>query len=212
MNASWTEYCRREPAAAGPLRLIKGTLLAALAEISWTPVHPLAYYPAHCSYLTLPADGRLRAKAEQDREHYLQLARHRWQAIVLFMDRYHLIEAGGSRHPNRLKGKRCPLRGGRRQWDYDWEFCFPGEDHTMYWRRPGERHPIVCITCPYQIRLLDMYHFAREHGFDFEIDTLPSHWSWGTHCVAWCVSGVDWRQTHAQDRFLPESSSWVGRV
>ena len=116
MNASWVAYCHREQVAAGPYRLIKDTLLAALAEIPWTPAHPLDYYPSHCSYLTLPADGRLRAKSEQDRDHSLHLAWHRWQAIVPFMDRFHLIEAGGSRHPNRLKGKRCPLRGGWRQW------------------------------------------------------------------------------------------------
>ena len=212
MNEPWAEYCRREQATAGPFRLIKSTILAGLAEIPWTPAQPLEYYPSHCSYLVLPADGRLRAKSEQDQNHYLHLARHRWQAIVPFMDRFHLIEAGGSRHPNRLKGKRCPLRGGRRQWHYDWEFCFPGEDHTMYWRRPGERHPVVCITCPYQINLLDMYHFAREHGFDFEIDTLPSHWGLGTHGVAWFVSGVDWRQATVQARSWPASSPWAARA
>jgi hypothetical protein len=207
MNEPWAEYRRSEQTTSGPYQLVKGTILAALAKVPWTPAQPLEYYPSYCGYLALPSDRQLRAQSEWDRNYYLQVARHRWQAIVPFMDRFHLIEAGGSRHPNRLKGQRCPLRGGRWQRHYDWEFCFPGEDHTRYWRRPGERHPIVCITCPYQIRLLDMYHFAAAHGFDFEIDTLPSHWYWGTHCVAWFVSGVDWRQATVQARSLPESSS-----
>jgi hypothetical protein len=127
MMESWAAYCRRELTDSGPFRLIKETLLATLAEIPWIPTHPLEYYPAHCRYLALPADGRLRAKSERDRDAYLQAAQHRWQAIVPFMDRFHLIEAGGSRHPNRLKGKRCPLRGGRGQWHYDWGvrlFCY----------------------------------------------------------------------------------------
>lgn len=212
MMESWTTYCRWELTDSGPFRLIKETLLAALAEVPWIPTHPLEYYPAHCGYLALLAEGRLRVKSERDQDAYLQAAQQRWQAIVPFMDRFHLIEAGGSRHPNRLKGKRCPLRGGRGQWHYDLEFCFPGEDHTRYWRHPGERHPIVCITCPYRLDLLEMHRFALAQGFDFEIDTLPSHWQGGAHCVAWFVSGVDWRQAKAQARSLPASPSWGARA
>jgi len=140
MNEPWAEYCRREQATVGPFQLIKSTILAALAEITWTPAQPLEYYPAHCRYLVLPSDRKLRLKSEENRDQYLQGVRHHWQAIVPFMDRFQLIEAGGSPHPNRLKGKRRPICGGRWHRYYDLEFGFPDEDHTLYWRHPRERH------------------------------------------------------------------------
>jgi len=141
----------------------------------WPLKKSLGYYMSYCEWLPASWD-----------EEYDRYALYRWQTIPAFMDRYGLIRAGGYPHPGRLTG-----RSGYRGYPFA---CFPGEDHTIYWRRPGVRNPVVAVTCPYRIDRLPMLKYALAEGLRFEVDTEPSHWNPGTHFVAWHLAGVDWRQ------------------
>lgn len=110
--------------------------------------------------------------------------------IIDFMKKYDLTEAGGIWHPGRLLGKRIEEEHGFGST----VMMFPGEDHTIYWRHPGERVSVVCTTFPYHLCELDaMRNFAALWGFNLEIDQEPPLWHHRCHSVFWSKKGIDWR-------------------